>query len=133
MRFESIDVGLFESFQLSRCGQARHSFPGPVWERPANCRVLKARSMSHVVAPLATSIRFHVTALYAPSCLNPLLRPLVSKSSVAPPRPQHYGFEFKEESQHTCHYTQNPDSMMHTVYYCPFFVAIKKPSLPKFN
>lgn len=44
----------------------------------------------------------------------------------------HYGFDLKEESQRTCHYTQNSDSMMHTIYYCPFFVAIKKPSLPQF-
>uniref|UniRef100_A0A7S4KCE0 carnosine N-methyltransferase n=1 Tax=Guillardia theta TaxID=55529 RepID=A0A7S4KCE0_GUITH len=41
---------------------------------------------------------------------------------------QYYGFEVKEESERTCYYTQNPNSMMHTVYNCAFFVAIKKPS-----
>lgn len=40
----------------------------------------------------------------------------------------HYGFEIKEESERTCYYTQNPNSMMHTIYNCAFFVAIKKPS-----
>ena len=40
----------------------------------------------------------------------------------------HYGFEIKEEAERTCYYTQNPNSMMHTIYNCAFFVAIKKPS-----
>ena len=30
--------------------------------------------------------------------------------------------------QRTCYYTQNPNSMMHTIYNSAFFVAIKKPS-----
>jgi len=40
----------------------------------------------------------------------------------------HYGFDIKEEAERTCYYTQNPNSMMHTIYNCAFFVAIKKPS-----
>jgi carnosine N-methyltransferase len=40
----------------------------------------------------------------------------------------HYGFDIKEESERTCYYTQNPNSMLHTIYNCAFFVAIKKPS-----
>mmetsp|Transcript_18237 Transcript_18237/g.59904 ORF Transcript_18237/g.59904 Transcript_18237/m.59904 type:complete len:412 (-) Transcript_18237:77-1312(-) len=40
----------------------------------------------------------------------------------------HFGFEIKEEAERTCYYTQNPNSMMHTIYNCAFFVAIKKPS-----
>ena len=39
-----------------------------------------------------------------------------------------YGFDIKEEAERTCYYTQNPNSMMHTIYNCAFFVAIKKPS-----
>ena len=38
----------------------------------------------------------------------------------------HYGFELREEAQHMCQYTQNPNSMMHTLYHCSFFVAVKK-------
>ena len=32
------------------------------------------------------------------------------------------------QAERTCYYTQNPNSMMHTIYNCAFFVAIKKPS-----
>jgi carnosine N-methyltransferase len=45
----------------------------------------------------------------------------------------HYGFDLREECQRTCQYTQNPNSMMHTVYHCPFFVALKKEGTPAQN
>mmetsp|Transcript_9742 Transcript_9742/g.23111 ORF Transcript_9742/g.23111 Transcript_9742/m.23111 type:complete len:396 (+) Transcript_9742:369-1556(+) len=45
----------------------------------------------------------------------------------------HYGFEIQQEKECTCYYTQNPSSMMHTIYNCSFFVAIKKPSRIPFS
>jgi hypothetical protein len=35
------------------------------------------------------------------------------------------GLEMQTEQQRVCHYTQCPASMMHTVYTCAYFLAIK--------